>query len=82
MRRVSDVMAGMGNPQERGAPAPYAGGVMTKRGWLSYDEITAAGGVLTEDQHGRPIVQFPTWSKELGRHFRVIPEHKLKEGGR
>jgi hypothetical protein len=82
MRRVGDVMAGMGNPQPHGARDPYAGGVMTKQGWFSFEEITETGGKLTEDQYGRPIVQFPTWSRELGMHYRVIPEHKLEEGGR
>lgn len=81
MRRVGDVMAGMGNPSARGAPDPYAGGVMTKQGWFSYEDIRGAGGIVTEGPYGRPVVQFPTWSKELGRHMRVIPEHKLAEGG-
>jgi hypothetical protein len=27
-------------------------------------------------------VQFPTWSKEVGMHYRVVPAHKLEEGGR
>jgi hypothetical protein len=78
MRAVAELVPA---PRAQRTHDPYAGGVMTKHGWFSYDEITAMGGKLTEDQYGRPIVQFPTWSKELGRHFRVIPEHKLKEGG-
>jgi len=72
-------MAGMGNPKSHGAHDPYAGGVLTKQGWFSYDEITASGGNLTEDQYGRPVVQWPTWSKELGMHYRVIPAHKIEE---
>jgi hypothetical protein len=82
MRRVGDVMAGMGNPQPHGARDPYAGGVMTKQGWFSDQDIRAAGGLTTEDQYGRRIVQFRTWSRELGMHYRVVPAHQLEEGGR
>jgi hypothetical protein len=82
VRRVGDVLAGMGNPAPRGAADPDAGGVMTRQGWFSWGDIHAAGGRFDTDANGNRVIRFPTWTKERGLHVREVPEHKLLEGER
>ena len=78
MRHIGDVTRGMGSPEERGRTDPYAGGIITKHGWFSYEEVGEHGGVLRTDDRGNRVVQFP----EFGQYYRPIPEHKLDEGER
>lgn len=79
-KRLGDVAAGMGMADMRSRGTDGQGGVMTKHGWLSWADIEGAGGRFVRDAHGRRVLQFPTWTKEGGRHYRPVPEHKLTEG--
>jgi hypothetical protein len=82
MRHIGDVTQGMGNPQPRGVDDPYAGGIMTKHGWFSAEDIGQAEGRIARDAKGNRVLQFPY--AHNGRHepmYRDIPTHKLEEGG-
>ena len=59
---------------------PYAGGVMTKHGWFSYEELDANEATFTHDRNGRRVIQFPNSREVSGRPmYRVIPEWVLRE---
>lgn len=81
-KRLGDVATDMGMADMRSRGTNDQGGVMTKHGWLSWAAIEDAGGRFVQDAHGHRVLHFPTWTKEGGRHFRQIPEHKLTEGDR
>lgn len=59
---------------------PYTGGVMTKHGWFSYEELEANEVRYTQDRNGRNVLQFPFSREASGRPmYRTIPEHVLRE---
>lgn len=80
-KHISETRGFDARPQPARSADPDSGGIMTRQGWLSWADIHEADGRLTNDANGNRVLQFPTWTKELGRHYRVIPEHKLAEGG-
>jgi hypothetical protein len=81
VRHIGDVSRGMGNPQPRGVSDPYAGGFMTKHGWLSYEDIGEAGGRVVTDARGNRVIQFPyAYSAAGNPMYREIPDYKLDEG--
>lgn len=84
MRHIGDVSRGMGNPQPRGVPDPYAGGIMTKHGWLSYEDLGEVDARVTRDVNGNRVVQFPVrYEKRGGQRvpiYRDISDEKLEEG--
>ena len=81
MRAIGDYL---GEERPRRTGDPDAGGIMTKQGWLSFEDIGGAGGKLTTDAWGRRVVQFPVaYEPGSGRPiYREIPEHVLAEGER
>ena len=65
---------------------PYAGGVMTKHGWLSRHDLEQGHALLTRDANGNRVVQFPVAYERMGTGelrpiYRAIPEHVLARGG-
>ncbi len=78
MRAIGDLI---GEERPRRTENPDEGGIMTKQGWLSYEDIGNAQGRFVSDGQGGRIVQFP-YDVDAGRPlYRPIPEHKLVEGG-
>lgn len=81
MRHIADVTRGMGTPQPRGVSDPYAGGIMTKHGWFSFEEIGEADGRVIVDVNGNRVLQFPyAYNSRHEPMYRDIPQHKLDEG--
>lgn len=59
---------------------PYAGGVFTKHGWFSFEELEANEALFTKDRSERRVIQFPYSREVSGRPmYRVIPGHVLRE---
>ena len=78
-RSLKQISAGMGTPKSTGAD-PYAGGVMTKHGWFSFDELEQWGARETYDSNGELLIQFPVRSSPtMGPQYRDIPAHVVDE---
>ncbi len=58
---------------------PYAGGVMTRHGWFSFEELDRNEVRYTTDRNGRKVLQFPFSREASGRPmYREIPGHVIQ----
>lgn len=86
MKHISQVR-GFDREQPRRTTDPDAGGLMTKHGWLSWEDIAEVDGKLAQDANGNRVVRFPVAYERLGNGelrpiYREIPEHVLAQGER
>jgi hypothetical protein len=72
----------IGREQPRRTDDPDAGGVMTKHGWLSQQDLREAGAWIHSDENGRRIIRFKGLDDQGRAYFREIPDYKLAEGAR
>lgn len=75
MRSIKDITSRMGTPKSTGAD-PYAGGIRTKHGWFSYEELEQYGARETYDSNGELLIQFPYSVTVMGGPmYRPVPAH-------
>lgn len=62
MRRMDEIVDGMGAPRLRGVPDPYRGGRMTRQGWFSDEDLGQAQAKVLADG----TVIFPIGYRNVG----------------
>lgn len=77
MRAIGDFI---GREQARRSDDPDAGGVMTKQGWFSHEDLAHAGAWAHPDENGKRVIQFKSLDDQGRPYFRNIPTWKLPEG--
>lgn len=78
MRHIGELV-GREQPR-RGSGDMYAGGVMTKHGWFSEQDLRDAGAWIRPDENGHRVIQFKGLDEHGRPYFRMIPDYKLAEG--
>ena len=59
---------------------PYAGGVMTKHGWFSNEDLRAVHHRWIYDRNGERVLQFPYSVTVMGEPlYRALPEYVVAE---
>ncbi|MCA9878492.1 MAG: hypothetical protein KC442_11940 [Thermomicrobiales bacterium] len=59
---------------------PYAGGVMTKHGWFSAEDLRGVHHRFVYDRNGERVLQFPYSVTVIGEPmYRGIPDHVVRE---